>query len=98
MWWVYDAKWQCPFQSAPVIIRHLQGLHKPIYHPLGACVPVAVVLLLLDTVCRNISTLNNILEAMCANRILSCASRVAELSSLSRVTIHDVKSSQYTVQ
>lgn len=35
MWWLYDAKWQCPFQSAPVIIRHLQGQHKPIYHPLG---------------------------------------------------------------
>ena len=35
MWWLYDARWQCPFQSAPVIIRHLQGLHKPIYHPLS---------------------------------------------------------------
>ena len=32
-WWVYDAKWQCPFRSAPVVIRYLQGKHKPIYHP-----------------------------------------------------------------
>ncbi|ELU04557.1 hypothetical protein CAPTEDRAFT_159961 [Capitella teleta] len=32
-WWIYDAKWQCPRQSAPVLIKYLQGKHKPIYHP-----------------------------------------------------------------
>ncbi|KAK2160977.1 hypothetical protein LSH36_123g02006 [Paralvinella palmiformis] len=36
-WWVYDATWQCPFRSAPAIIKHLQGKHKPIYHPTNDC-------------------------------------------------------------
>jgi large subunit ribosomal protein L13 len=34
-WWLYDAKWQCPFQSAVVIVKYLEGRHKPIYHPLS---------------------------------------------------------------
>ena len=32
-WWIYDARWQCPFKSAPVLIRYLQGRHKPIFPP-----------------------------------------------------------------
>ncbi|TRY63611.1 hypothetical protein TCAL_00434 [Tigriopus californicus] len=32
-WWLYDAQWQNPFQSAKKITRVLQGLHKPIYSP-----------------------------------------------------------------
>ena len=32
-WWIYDARWQCPFKTAPVICHYLQGKHKPIYHP-----------------------------------------------------------------
>ncbi|ESO02511.1 hypothetical protein HELRODRAFT_65856 [Helobdella robusta] len=35
LWWLYDLKWQCPFKSAKVIVRHLEGKHKPIYHPLS---------------------------------------------------------------
>lgn len=35
LWWLYDAKWQSPFQSAKVIAHYLQGKHKPIYHPLS---------------------------------------------------------------
>ena len=35
MWHIYDAKWQCPFQSAPVLIKYLTGQSKPIYHPLS---------------------------------------------------------------
>ena len=34
-WWLFDAQWQCPFQSAFVLHRHILGLHKPIYHPLS---------------------------------------------------------------
>jgi len=29
-WWLYDAKWQDPFDSAKVINKHLWGIHKPI--------------------------------------------------------------------
>jgi len=32
-WWIYDANHQCPFHSAYRIVTHLQGKHKPIYHP-----------------------------------------------------------------
>lgn len=34
-WHLYDCAWQNPFQSALIIKKHLQGLHKPIYHPLS---------------------------------------------------------------
>ncbi|XP_076236276.1 mitochondrial ribosomal protein L13 [Calliopsis andreniformis] len=37
MWHIFDAKWQDPFQSAPVIKKYLMGLYKPIYHPLNDC-------------------------------------------------------------
>uniref|UniRef100_A0A8D8XXI1 39S ribosomal protein L13, mitochondrial n=2 Tax=Cacopsylla melanoneura TaxID=428564 RepID=A0A8D8XXI1_9HEMI len=37
IWHIYDAKWQNPFDSAKVISKHIQGLHKPIYHPLNDC-------------------------------------------------------------
>jgi len=35
LWWLYDAKWQCPFQSASIIVKYLEGRHKPVYHPLS---------------------------------------------------------------
>jgi len=31
MWWIYDANWQCPFRSAPLLRDYLMGKHKPIY-------------------------------------------------------------------
>lgn len=34
IWWLYDAKYQCPFRSAKIIAGYLQGQHKPIYHAL----------------------------------------------------------------
>lgn len=34
-WWLYDANWQCPIGSAPLLIKYLSGKHKPIYHPLS---------------------------------------------------------------
>lgn len=34
-WHLYDATWQNPFDSALVLIKYLQGLHKPIYHPMS---------------------------------------------------------------
>ena len=34
-WWIYDAKWQCPFKSAFRILHYLDGKHKPIWHPNG---------------------------------------------------------------
>ncbi|XP_071118053.1 large ribosomal subunit protein uL13m-like isoform X1 [Haliotis cracherodii] len=34
-WWIYDANCQCPLKSAKVLVPHLQGKHKPIYHPLS---------------------------------------------------------------
>ncbi|XP_046420192.1 39S ribosomal protein L13, mitochondrial [Neodiprion virginianus] len=36
-WHLFDATWQNPFDSAQVIIKHLMGLHKPIYHPMNDC-------------------------------------------------------------
>jgi len=36
-WHMFDANWQNPFESAQVIVKHLKGLHKPIYHPLNDC-------------------------------------------------------------
>lgn len=35
MWYIYDAKWQCPFKTAPLLVKYLEGRHKPIYHPLS---------------------------------------------------------------
>lgn len=31
-WWVYDAKWQDPFDSGQLVARYLTGKHKPIWH------------------------------------------------------------------
>lgn len=36
-WWLYDAKWQDPFESGKIIGRYLQGKHKPIWHPDTDC-------------------------------------------------------------
>ncbi|XP_061169090.1 large ribosomal subunit protein uL13m-like [Saccostrea echinata] len=35
IWWLYDAKYQCPFRSSRLIAGYLQGKHKPIYHALS---------------------------------------------------------------
>lgn len=35
LWYLYDAKWQNPFESADKIAFYLAGKHKPIYHPLS---------------------------------------------------------------
>lgn len=32
-WWLYDAKWQDPFDSGILVGRYLTGKHKPIWHP-----------------------------------------------------------------
>lgn len=37
MWYLYDAKWQNPFQSAEMIADVLAGKHKPIYHERNNC-------------------------------------------------------------
>ncbi|KAG6804326.1 39S ribosomal protein L13, mitochondrial [Apis mellifera caucasica] len=37
VWHIFDATWQDPFQSAPLIKKYLMGLYKPIYHPLNKC-------------------------------------------------------------
>lgn len=36
-WWVYDAKWQDPWDSGLIIAKHLVGKHKPIWHPSVDC-------------------------------------------------------------
>lgn len=36
-WWVYDAKWQDPWDSGLKIARYLTGKHKPIWHPETDC-------------------------------------------------------------
>ena len=36
-WWLYDAKWQDPWDSGMLIARHLVGKHKPIWHPESEC-------------------------------------------------------------
>lgn len=36
-WWLYDAKWQDPFDSGLLIARYLTGKHKPIWHPDSEC-------------------------------------------------------------
>lgn len=32
-WWLYDAKWQDPFDSGILVAKYLTGKHKPIWHP-----------------------------------------------------------------
>ncbi|KAL4236564.1 54S ribosomal protein L13 [Mactra antiquata] len=34
-WWLYDAKFQCPYRSAEKLCMYLEGRHKPLYHPLS---------------------------------------------------------------
>lgn len=36
-WWLYDAKWQDPFDSGMLIARYLTGKHKPIWYPDSDC-------------------------------------------------------------
>lgn len=36
-WWVYDAKWQDPYDSGLLIGRYLLGKHKPIWYPKADC-------------------------------------------------------------
>lgn len=36
-WWIYDAKWQDPFDSGMLIARYLTGKHKPIWHSDTEC-------------------------------------------------------------
>jgi len=41
VWYLFDAKWQCPHSSGERIARILRGEHKPIYYPgesTGDCV------------------------------------------------------------
>jgi large subunit ribosomal protein L13 len=35
VWYLFDAKWQCPHLSGEKIARILRGEHKPIYYPGG---------------------------------------------------------------
>lgn len=35
VWYLFDAKWQCPHLSGERIARVLRGEHKPIYYPGG---------------------------------------------------------------
>ncbi|XP_043286931.1 39S ribosomal protein L13, mitochondrial-like [Venturia canescens] len=37
IWHVFDATWQDPFISAPVIGKYLLGRYKPIFHPMADC-------------------------------------------------------------
>ncbi|XP_034947269.1 39S ribosomal protein L13, mitochondrial [Chelonus insularis] len=37
IWHLYDMKWQDPFLSAPLLVKYLKGLYKPIYHPMNRC-------------------------------------------------------------
>lgn len=43
-WWIYDAKWQDPFDSGLKIARYLTGKHKPIWHPDVDCGDYVVVI------------------------------------------------------
>lgn len=36
-WWLYDAKWQDPWDSGLLIARYLTGKHKPIWYPNEDC-------------------------------------------------------------
>lgn len=49
-WWLFDAKWQDPFDSAKKIHRYLKGAHKPIFDPEQDCGDHVVVIN-----CRHIS-------------------------------------------
>jgi hypothetical protein len=35
MWYLFDAQWQDPFRSAPILALYLTGQNKPIYHPMS---------------------------------------------------------------
>uniref|UniRef100_A0A2P2I1F8 39S ribosomal protein L13 n=1 Tax=Hirondellea gigas TaxID=1518452 RepID=A0A2P2I1F8_9CRUS len=37
MWYLFDAKWQNPFDSAEAIVKVLSGANKPIYSPRADC-------------------------------------------------------------
>lgn len=37
MWYLYDAKWQNPFESADLIMKYLSGKMKPIFHTMSDC-------------------------------------------------------------
>lgn len=37
MWYLFDARWQNPFDASKKIIKILAGSTKPIYHPLNDC-------------------------------------------------------------
>lgn len=43
-WWLYDAKWQDPFDSGLKVARYLTGKHKPIWHPDVDCGDFVVVI------------------------------------------------------
>lgn len=43
-WWLYDAKWQDPFDSGILIARYLMGKHKPVYSPDIDCGDFVVVI------------------------------------------------------
>lgn len=43
-WWLYDAKWQDPWDSGMLIARYLVGKHKPIWHPDLECGDFVVVI------------------------------------------------------
>ncbi|XP_076749872.1 mitochondrial ribosomal protein L13 [Xylocopa sonorina] len=37
IWHIFDAAWQDPYESAPLIKKYLMGMYKPIYHPMNDC-------------------------------------------------------------
>lgn len=43
-WWLYDAKWQDPYDSGLLLARYLTGKHKPIWHPNVECGDFVVVI------------------------------------------------------
>lgn len=43
-WWLYDAKWQDPWDSGLLIARYLTGKHKPIWYPDADCGDFVVVI------------------------------------------------------
>jgi len=37
LWYLYDAQWQNPYESAETIAKYLLGKHKPVYHAHSDC-------------------------------------------------------------
>ncbi|XP_065210802.1 large ribosomal subunit protein uL13m [Planococcus citri] len=37
VWHIFDARWQNPLLTAPLICKYLKGTYKPTYHPMGNC-------------------------------------------------------------